>query len=512
MSKTRRFLYNGAIMTLSALIIRAVSVSFNVFISSSAGAEGMGLFQLVTSVYSPALTLATAGVYLCSSRLVAEELSKKRGGRWRGVLGRCLLCALLSSLPVTLLLFSIAPYVSESWLGGGDASSLLRLMSLSLPFIALSSCLNGFFTAAGSGGRSAILQLAEQGVKIALTYFLIAKTYLGGTKCLFAVVIGNVCADLFSCVFALALSRGLFRRLPRGSRARDGSDTCRILGITLPVSVSSFLRSSLIALEHILIPRGLKKSGASYSEALASYGTLTGMAMPIIMFPASFMYSFSSLTVPELASVRAKGDRDELNRKIKRIFGAFLTFSVGASGLILTHSELLGRLIYKSSEASVFLAILSPLIPFMYLDTVTDSMLKGIGEQVYTMRINVIDAAASVISVTVLVPKMGIMGYVAVILISELINFGFSVRRLRAVTGVRLGVPETLPRILLSAVAAALISNTILQGPPQTSGTLALCISVVLYTVSYTCGVYLLSRLSQSRKDKVIKIQSKKYT
>ena len=62
MNGMKRFLYSGALMTLSALVIRAVAVSFNVFIAEKVGAEGMGLFQLVMSVYSPALTLATAGV------------------------------------------------------------------------------------------------------------------------------------------------------------------------------------------------------------------------------------------------------------------------------------------------------------------------------------------------------------------------------------------------------------------------------------------------------------------
>lgn len=491
MNGMKRFLYSGALMTLSALVIRAVAVSFNVFIAEKVGAEGMGLFQLVTSVYSPALTLATAGVYLCSSRLVAEELSERRGGQWRRVLRRCLLCALLCSLPVCAVLFSVAPYVSRHWLGG-EASGLLRLLSLSLPFIALSSCLNGFFTALRCGERSAALQLLEQGFKVTLTYFLISKTFLGGAKCLFAVVIGSVCTDVFSCLAAFILSIAPIRRLPRGSKRRCGSVTHRILGITLPVSVSSFLRSSLVALEHILIQKGLKKSGASYTEAMASYGTLTGMAMPIIFFPTCLLYPFSSLTVPELAEELARGNSDGMREKIRRIFGAFLIFSVGASGLIFTHSGLLGGVIYKSSEVSFFLSLLAPLIPFMYLDTLTDSMLKGIGEQVYTMRINVIDASASVIAVMLLVPKMGIMGYVAVILISELINFGFSLRRLKKVTGVRLGVGETLYRSVFCTVTSSLLSSALAQIIARTSEKAALISGIAVYVLCYIASLMLI--------------------
>jgi stage V sporulation protein B len=66
----------------------------------------------------------------------------------------------------------------------------------------------------------------------------------------------------------------------------------------------------------------------------------------------------------------------------------------------------------------------------MYLDTVTDSLLKGMGEQIYTMNVNIADAAISVILVRLLVPRFGIFGYIAVLYIAEIINFAFSAARL----------------------------------------------------------------------------------
>ena len=69
-------------------------------------------------------------------------------------------------------------------------------------------------------------------------------------------------------------------------------------------------------------------------------------------------------------------------------------------------------------------------MPLMYLDTVTDSLLKGMGEQVYTMNVNIADASISVILVRLLVPRFGILGYVAVLYIAEIINFAFSAARL----------------------------------------------------------------------------------
>ena len=66
----------------------------------------------------------------------------------------------------------------------------------------------------------------------------------------------------------------------------------------------------------------------------------------------------------------------------------------------------------------------------MYLDTVTDSLLKGMGEQIYTMKVNIADAAVSVILVRLLVPRFGIYGYIAVLYVAEILNFALSAARL----------------------------------------------------------------------------------
>ena len=79
-----------------------------------------------------------------------------------------------------------------------------------------------------------------------------------------AVIGGGVISDVFSFVLALLFCKNTVKKMKK-QRSKDRSSlTARVLGITLPVSFSSFLRSSLVALEHILIPKGLKKSGADY--------------------------------------------------------------------------------------------------------------------------------------------------------------------------------------------------------------------------------------------------------
>ncbi len=62
---------NAMIMTATSLLMNGIGVWFNVYISNRLGAQGMGVFQLLMSVYAFAVTFASSGICLAATRLVA---------------------------------------------------------------------------------------------------------------------------------------------------------------------------------------------------------------------------------------------------------------------------------------------------------------------------------------------------------------------------------------------------------------------------------------------------------
>lgn len=88
MKKIQRFFLNAMIMTATSLLMNAVGVWFNLYISGKIGAEGMGVFQLIMSVYSFTVTFAASGINLASTRLVAEEAASPNGNV-KGAMRRC---------------------------------------------------------------------------------------------------------------------------------------------------------------------------------------------------------------------------------------------------------------------------------------------------------------------------------------------------------------------------------------------------------------------------------------
>lgn len=494
LSRTGRFFYNSLLMVGVTLLMRAIGVGFNAYVAGKAGAQAMGLYSLLSGVYGFAITLACSGIHLGTTRTVADALGKNDTALARKYAGRALWLSLLFGSLSCLLLFFGAPYVGTHWLKDARTVLPLRILALSLPGVAICSCLNGYFTAVRRVWKNAAVQISSQAIRIFGTAAFLSLLLPEGVAyaCL-ALVLGTLVTQIFELVFSVILYWFDKRHLRANQKSSGTGVTKTILGITLPVAFSSYARSGLITLQHILIPRGLANSGASWESALASYGVLHSMVLPVVLFPSAFISSFAGLLIPEVAEAKVQDDMERVRRVARRIFGISMMFSVGVAGIMLCFSHGLGLAIYDSLQAGSMIAALSPLIPIMYIDSAVDAVLKGMGQQVYSMNVNIIDALTSVILVIILVPKFGVNGYIFTIYFTEILNTTLSLVRMIAITKPKLRVLGHVfgPIVcIVGATAAVHLLSTNLR-LPATPGVL---VGQIALTVAIYIGLLMLTR------------------
>lgn len=429
--RAKKLFWNAMLLTLASLLMRTVGVSFGVVVSGRVGAEAMGLFSLLSGVYGFALTLATSGIHLGVTRMTVEAMENGGPARVGGILRRATAYALFFGILSSVLLFSLATPIGLYWLKDARTISSLRLLAITLPLIALSSAWGGYFSSMRRPWKNAAVQVFEQAIKIGATMYLLTYYFakdVEGACCI--LVIGGTVAEVLSFLAEWFLFM-LDKRKNLGIETyHQAGDTKKLLSITLPIAATAYIRSGLITFQHILIPEGLRQSGASHAAALTAYGTIQSMALPIILYPAALMYSFSGLLVPELAEAEVHDRRRHIHYMISRVWSLSLLFSFGVAGVLICFSEEIGTALYPNSNAGYYIRILAPLIPIMYLDTATDAMMKGLGEQLFSMKINIADAAISLLLVFLLIPRFGIWGYVITIYVSELFNTVCSITHL----------------------------------------------------------------------------------
>ena len=463
-TRAKKLFWNAMLLTAASLVMRTVGVSFGVVVSGRVGAEAMGLFSILSGVYGFALTLATSGIHLGVTRMTVEAMEDGNPARVGGILRRATIYAIGFGSLAAILLFSLADPIGRVCLKDARTVSSLRLLAITLPLIALSSAWGGYFSAMRRPWKNAAVQVFEQGVKIGATMYLLtfyfAKNVESACRIL---VLGGLVAEVFSfflewLLYRLDKGRHLGKEIAFG--VGDGK---KLLSITLPIAATAYIRSGLITLQHILIPEGLRRSGTSHAAALVAYGCIQGMALPIILYPAALMYSFSGLLVPELAEAEVHDRRRHIHYMISRVWSLSLLFSFGVAGVLICFSSEIGAALYPGSDAGYYIRILAPLVPIMYLDTATDAMMKGLGEQLHSMKINIADAALSLILVLILIPRFGIFGYVITIYASELFNTVCSITHLLMISRTPVRLCKWVYKPLFCIVAATALVRFCLE-------------------------------------------------
>ena len=423
-------------VTLASLLLRLLGLYVNSRITGLMGAEGMGLLQLGMNVETLAITLGTSGIHFSVTRLVAEELGKGRPGAVRGILRSALLYALVFSGGAALLM-ALGARTAAALVGDERLTLSLRCFALGIPFLALNSVFSGYFTAVYRPWKATLSQGAEQLVMTALTLCLLPLLPPGRPE-LGCAVVGlssagaDLCSFLFSCLLYRLERRGDEERLPlRGGLGR-------LLRLSLPLAFSSYARTALSTLQHLLVPRSLRRSGETASAALSVYGTVSGMVFPVLTFASVFFSALSELLIPELTGAQVRGDRARMDRTASRILSGCLLFSAAAAAVLFLLGPWLGRKLYRSAEAGMYIRLLSPLVVVMYLDSVVDGMLKGLGLHLSSMFITVLDAGLTLLGVFFLLPRFGIRAYIGLLYFSECLNFSLSYLRLRRLVQIKI--------------------------------------------------------------------------
>lgn len=427
----RRLIVNTALMTAASLVMRCIAMGFQGYLAGRIGAAGIGLYQLVMSVELLATTFAVSGIRFAVTRLVSEELGMGRAGGVHGAMVRSALYALMFGSAAMYLLTRFAEPIGFLWIGDARTVLSLRILAFGLPCLAVSSVLSGYFTACGRIWKPSLVHLAEQCAVVFFVAVLLDRAPAGDIEYSCAAVCAGVtAADILS----LALMLGFYThdRLRHGSGGGETVRlTSRMLSVALPLAVSAYARSALSTLEHLLVPRGFRKSGLTADAALAGYGVIHGMAMPVIGFPASLLTSLAENVIPELTSAQVRGEREKIRREVRTLLTVSALFALAVALALYFTSDFIGETLFSSAEAGKYIRLLAPLIPAMYIDTVVDGCLKGLGQQVWSMGINILDAGLGVLLVYFLLPIGALPAYMGIIYFNELLNLTLSVLRLR---------------------------------------------------------------------------------
>ena len=162
-------------------------------------------------------------------------------------------------------------------------------------------------------------------------------------------------------------------------------------------------------------------SGLNASDALSIYGIFTGMALPLILFPATLTNSVSVMLLPSVTELQTLGYQKRIRYVIRQIF-RYCVFLGGACMLLfLFFGKYMGIFLFHSTTAGTYIRTMSFICPFLYLNTTLTSVLNGLGRSGICLIHSAVSLCIRVAFVLFAIPIFGIRGYLYGILFSELI-------------------------------------------------------------------------------------------
>ena len=419
---------SALLLTLANLAMRGVTMLFQVYLTGQVGAAGIGLLQLVLTVNAFAVTIGTSGLRVAAMYLSAEEYGLQRFHGIRQAMVRCVVSGTILSALVGAAMAVLAQPLSLYWVKDLQAEASLRLLGATLPLTCLSGILAGYFTACGKIKKLVAVEIADRLLSVVLTVLLLQQGICGDlSHACVCIVGGSALTSLGSVTVLLLMICQDLRPYKQQEPLQMGT---RLRRLCVPVALNDYLRSGLGTLEQFLIPYGLARSGGSRTMALADYGTIQGMVFPLMMLPSTLLYAAADLLIPELALSSARKDQKRLSRITSRWLSVGCLYACMIAGLLYVTAPSLGVLLYESPEAGRYLRWFAPLLPVLYLDCIVDGMHKGLGQQIYCVRVNTLTNLLDVIGLYLLLPRFGIGGYFVTYTVTHVLNFGLSLHRL----------------------------------------------------------------------------------
>lgn len=441
MKKNNPLITGTLILTITGFISRFIGFFYRIFLSRIFGAEGMGLYQLTSPVLALTFSVTVSGMQTAISKFVASETTTHDYKSSFRTLLVGFFISMLLSVGCTACIYTYSDMIAEKLLFEPRTAPLLRIISLSVPMATVHSCINGYFYGIRKTSVPSLTQLSEQIIRVGSVYLIYAVCHAKGyAPTISFAVVGLVIGEGASMLVSLAAIYKRFYSLTASrhllAKAKQSAFVClndakRLLSVAVPLTMNRTLINFLQSIEAIYIPKCLQLYGYDNAKALSVYGVLTGMALPLILFPSAITNSISVLLLPMVSEADSTGNEAAIRKAVRKSISYCLLLGFFCTAVFLLFGRFAGNALYNSPLAGSFIITLSFICPLMYIASTLNSILNGQGKTMLTFVFSMVSLLFRLLFVFFAIPVFGIQGYLWGLLASQLMQTSLCILAVR---------------------------------------------------------------------------------
>ncbi len=416
--KKKSFTYNTLFMSGANTVTRLIGFLYRIFLSRFIGAGGLGLFALISPVYSVCCALVASGLPVASMKDVSESLSKGDRKDAKTATKASLFLVFIISAILFLLLLFLAPTLSLM-LGDVRTFPSLIILAFAVLITGFENIYKSAFYADGQVKIPAFTEIAEQLFRISAVVLLILFFSKGNVTLSSAVLTFGIFAGELLSFVILFFS---YRKSTKSIRSYNIKERIpSLLNTAVPVTLSKTAETFLSSASNILIPAMLTMYGFTRSEATEILGVISGMVMPLLFLPSVFTSALSVNLVPFISSNLAVGNIGAVGRKVEKILFVTALFSFPAFFFMAALSRPISEYIFSDSRVALFLPLMSLGAIFATFRHIFTAILNASSMAKKASYYSFSGNALHLLLTVILIPFSGISGYIFSYIISNIL-------------------------------------------------------------------------------------------
>jgi stage V sporulation protein B len=412
------FVKGTVFLTLVIFLSKLFGFIYRMQFMRIAGEEAVGIYMTSYPAFVFFISLLQLGIPIAVAKIIAELHAKRKDGQLKSVMTTASRWSILSIILFTPLLFLFIPYLSGTLLHN-DATKLTLYIGLgAVPVVVFSGLIRGYLQGIAVISATAWSQMLEQLVRIAFITFLLpffvdpANPALTAGYAMGITAIGEVVSLIY-----LYIHYQFKKKKPRESDANKSYPAMPLLRIAVPSAGSRLFGTFTWFLEPIVFLKALTVSGITAVGATTLYGLISGVHIPLLLFPSFIPNALAIVLIPAVSDAVARSNHQLLNERIGISLRLSSLVGCYAATYFFIHGDELAMKLFHLEENRGFMKILAPIFYFYYIQSPLQSILQAVDEARPAMMNSIYGGLGKLFVMFVLASQTFIQEYGAIIAI-----------------------------------------------------------------------------------------------
>ena len=408
-----KFIKSTIILIIGGLITKVLGMIIKIALTRTIGTEGISLYMLVLPTFNLFISLCNLGVPTAITKLVSERKKSSK----KIIIPTTYLILIYNFLLIIILII-ISKILANNLLHNVDTYYPLMAIGITLPFIAISSIIKGYFYGKEKVFPCSLSNVIEQITRLALTLFVVSHMMKYGLiPAVTSVVLINVISEFASIIVLLFFLPK--EKIELNDFHKDNSLLKEILGISIPTTTARMIGSITYFFEPIILTNVLKYVGYSSQYITLEYGIINGYVYPLLLLPSFFTMAISSAILPVVSNSYSNRNYDYTKQKIKQAIFFSLLIGVPTTLIFIFIPHIPLKLIYNTSQGLNYIPYIAPFFILHYIQAPLTSSLNGMGYSKEAMKGTLYGGIVKILSLVIFsLCKIGLWSLV----ISSILN------------------------------------------------------------------------------------------